>query len=107
MRVVAGEHMVRPVHVSATPGRNSYHRHIAADALELADGFLKRKVIHFGVNHNYVNDETSAIAISRLGLGQHRQSVAVHDRAGRSILFQRSGRRRNGVAEDLSARGHK
>jgi hypothetical protein len=55
MRVVAGKHMVRSVHVSATPRRNSYHRHIVADALELADGFLKRKVIQFGVNYNYIN----------------------------------------------------
>jgi hypothetical protein len=25
MRIVAGEHIVRSAHVSATPGRNSYH----------------------------------------------------------------------------------
>jgi small multidrug resistance family-3 protein len=53
--VVAGEHMVRSVHVSATPGRNPYHRHIVADALELVDGLFKRKVIQFGMDHDCVN----------------------------------------------------
>ena len=55
MRVVAGEHMVRSVPISVTPGRYSDHRYIATDALDMADCFLKRKVIQFGVDYDYVN----------------------------------------------------
>lgn len=64
MRVVAGEHMVRSVHVSATPGRNPYHRHIVADAPELADGFLKRVIIQFGVDYYCVNIRKSTQKLS-------------------------------------------
>jgi hypothetical protein len=70
LRVMARDDVIRSILVYIASRRNSYHRQIAENALQLSNGLFKRRVVKLSMDYGHINlrESTQKLCASIFGI---------------------------------------